>query len=133
MAWLLSLGAVWGYNDRSLSRNPRWLKFCARAGKHNSAGKSAHASLSTPKSLQRKILILHRQIVFQLLQLQHRPALAIGVVHFHGSRRPDAADVLDVAVMNTANEFVFGIALYLGGDVVVFTNPNQRRRIMRRF
>src|SRR5580698_9547597 len=107
MPWLLSLGAVSGYNERSLSRNPRWVKFCARAGRDKSTGNSARASLSTTQSFQRKVLVLHRQVVFQVFQLQDGAALAIGVEHFHCSRGPDVADLLNIAVMNAADEFVF--------------------------
>src|SRR5579863_3084849 len=68
MAWLLSLGAVSGYSSKSLSMNPRWVKFCAAADRHNSTGKRARASLFTPQRLQREIFFLHRHIVFELFE-----------------------------------------------------------------
>ena len=65
MAWLLSLGAVSGYSDRLDARNPRWVKFCAAAGSDKSTGKSARASLPTPKRLDGEVFVLHGNVVFQ--------------------------------------------------------------------
>src|ERR1700685_4117696 len=125
MAWLLSLGAVSGYSDRLDARNPRWVKFCAAAASDKSTGKSARASLATPQCLDGEILVLHGNVVFQFFELQHGAALAVGIVDFHCSRGPDAADVLNIAVVDAADEFVPGIAFDLRAHEVVFANPNQ--------
>src|ERR1039458_8606348 len=88
--------------------------------------------LPTPQRLQRKALFLHRNVVLEFLQLQHRAAPAICVQHFHGAPYPNTILLLNIAVANPPHQLVLSEVLNLNHHIVVFADHHHRRRVLGR-
>ena len=83
-----------------VSRKPRWVKFCARrrltAASSRQSSQRTSVSLLAPQGLHGEIVILHRDVVFQLFHAQDGAAVAAEIGHLQAARSPDALDIVNV-------------------------------------
>src|SRR5262249_4143191 len=89
-------------------------------------------TLLPPDGLQREVLVLQRDVVFQLVERELRAAAAAEVGHLELARGPDAPNVPDVGIVQAANGLVLDVVLDARERVVVFPHPHDRARVLRR-
>jgi len=89
--------------------------------------------LVAAQGLHSEFVFFQRDVVFQLVQAQDGAALAADVRHFQAAGGPDALDVLDVLLLETTRELIFDEIVILGGDVVIFANPNTGECVLAGF
>src|SRR5882762_6880729 len=89
-------------------------------------------SLLPPESLHGEIVVLHGNVVFELLQAQDGAAVAAQVGHLEDTGSRDTLHAANTSLVQTAYELVLDEVLVLCRDVIVLAYPDSREGILRR-